>query len=567
MYTIDAVIEKYNRLYGQEVVAQAAAILAGMSLEEKVGQVLCVGIDGAELEDEAAEIIRKYALGGIILFGRNIESVEQVARLTWQIQKTAREAGHPGLFIAIDQEGGRVLRLTEAHGFTEVLSGMAAGATGDPNVAYRAGSILAQEMKMVGINLNLAPMLRIAKPQPREKGDKSRPISMLPDVVGEFGQMYVRGFQEHGVMATLKHFPGTTRHAGSGVDSHLGMACEPDTLEDLDTFAWVVHRMGLRADPACMMVTHTYWPNVETSGVLPASVSPTCYRLLRRRLGFQGLAITDSLEMGALPEAGFPVDKASAAALRAGADILLHQRNHDDHRRVIAEMLHQLECNEIPLERLDEAVLHILIYKIRWGILNVDTTEPTLRELPGLEARRQMAREDAVRAITVLKNERRLLPLKPGRPVMVIEYGPAHGTTWMPGIAQPGQIRGLGERLGARTYVLEYLDVSDEEIREICEQGRGHVVIAITSEAQESDFQQRLVKALWENIDDLVVIAMRGPYDIQAFPYVHTYVASYGFNPAHQDALVKVLTGEVKPQGKLPVDIPGQFQRGDGLVS
>src|SRR5690606_14589264 len=150
----------------------------------------------------------------------------------------------------------------------------------------------------------------------------------------------------------------------------------------------------------------------------------------------------------------------------------------------------------------------------------------------------------------------RLLPLKPGRPVMVIEYGPAHGTTWMPGIAQPGQIRGLGERLGARTYVLEYLDVSDEEIREICEQGRGHVVIAITSEAQESDFQQRLVKALWENIDDLVVIAMRGPYDIQAFPYVHTYVASYGFNPAHQDALVKVLTGEVKPQGKLPVDIP-----------
>ncbi len=542
---------------------RAQTILAGMSIEQKAGQVFCVGIDGLELEPEAKELIQKYGLGGIILFGRNIEDVDQVGRLVYEIQLAARQVGHPGAFIAIDQEGGRVLRLTEANGFTEVLSAMGMGATGDPNVAYLAGVMLAQEMKAVGINFNLAPTTDIALPFGEGTGDKTRAFSSDPETTGEFGQRFIRGTQDSGVMACAKGFPGSHRpEQGKNVDSHLALPVVQAALDELEAHSLVPLRACLRAKPASVMMGHIYLPQIETSGVLPASVSPACVRIVREHLGFEGLLITDSLEMGALPDAGFPVDLASAAALKAGCDILLHQRNHDDHRRSISEVLRQIESGEIPMERLDEAVLRILLFKARYGLLDLAPKDPQLKRMPGVEERRQTAREQAYRAITVLKNERGLLPLKREQEVMVIEYGPAHGTTWQPGIAQPGQIRGLGERLGAKTYVLEYLDLSDEEIQEICEQGHGHVVIAITSEAVGYEFQQRLIDRLQANIDDLVVIAMRGPYDIQAFPTIHTYVATYGFNPAHMDALVKVLKGQKKPQGKLPVEIEGLFPRG-----
>jgi beta-N-acetylhexosaminidase len=443
---------------------------------------------------------------------------------------------------------------------------MAAGATNDPETAYRAGLILGQEMKAVGINWNLAPMLRIAQAGSNMPGDKSRPISMLPDVVGAYGASYIRGFQEKGVMATVKHFPGTSRHEDSGVDAHLALAHEKDTITDLDSYTWVAQRLAMQADPAAMMITHTLFDNIAESAGLPASVSPGMYALLRGRLGFKGLLTTDSLEMGALPEAGYPVDKASAAALAAGADVLLHQRNHEDHRRCLAEIERQITDGTIPLERLDEAVLRDLVFKSYYGLLDLEAKDPQLKRMPGVEERTKQSREDAARAITVLKNERGLLPLKQDKPTLVIEYGPAHGTTWMPGIAQPGQIRGLGDKLGADTYVLEHLDLSEDELEEIVEEAKGKTVIAITSEAKESPFQQRLIQALSDAVEDLIVIAMRGPYDIGAFPYIHTYVCSYGFNPAHMDALVKVLTGQVSPQGRLPVDIPDLFRAGSGLT-
>src|SRR5215212_9443661 len=178
--------------------------LENLTLEQQIGQLLIIGFDGTIADIDLHNMITEYHIGGVILFARNIESPRQVAALTNDLQKTALENGNPGLFIAIDQEGGRVARLTEDKGFTEFPSAMAIGATADVENAYRMASAMAAEMRAVGINVDFAPDLDVNN-NPTNPVIGTRSFSSDPNKVAAFGAAFVRGLQENGILAFGKH--------------------------------------------------------------------------------------------------------------------------------------------------------------------------------------------------------------------------------------------------------------------------------------------------------------------------------------------------------------------------
>lgn len=523
-----------------------SARLAGMSLEEKIGQTMIIGFDGPGVDAGLREMIVKRHVGGVILFARNVQSPRQVAALCAELQKIALESGHPGLFIAIDQEGGRVARLTEATGFTEFPGAMAVAASGSVENARRVAQAMAGEMAAVGINVDFAPDLDVNN-NPLNPVIGVRSYGSQPEQVAAFGQAVIAGLQGEGVLAFGKHFPG---HGDTAVDSHVSLPSVPHARERLEAVELVPFRAAIEADVAGIMSAHVTFPAIDPQAGRPATLSTNVLTgLMRGELGYAGLVVTDSLEMGALGEAGYPVPLAAATALQAGSDLLLFNRDHTLQGQAFDEIRRRLENGSIPVARLDEAVLRILSAKERFGLL-----QPRLQLAPervGLPETRALSRAVAAQSITLLCDRSGLLPLRSGDKYLVVET---------PGAA------GLGRTLG-----LTFLAVADaptsKEIRQALDIARdGRTVIVATADANRNAEQAELVRRLLEAGSPVIAIAMRNPYDLMAFPQVNAYLATYGSNPPAMEALAAVLWGKADPQGRLPVEIPGFYRPGDGLT-
>jgi beta-N-acetylhexosaminidase len=519
-----------------------------LSLEEKIGQVMIIGFDGTTLTPELKAMITEYHVGGVILFARNVESPEQVARLCNDLQQAATESGHPGLLIAIDQEGGRVARLTEAKGFTEFPGAMAIGATGSPDNARQVTAAMAAEMRAVGINVDFAPDLDVNN-NPQNPVIGVRSYGSEPQQVAAFGTAAIEGLQAGGVLAFGKHFPG---HGDTGTDSHVALPQVAHPLERLETVEFVPFEAAIRANVAGIMSAHVTFPAIDATPGTPATVSSKVLTdLLRQEMQFTGLVVTDSLEMGALGEAGYPVPQAAAAALKAGADLLLFNRDHALHRQAIDEVEAQIQNGTIPMERLDAAVQRVLAVKEQYGLLSptpaaIDQIDNYVYTQGNIELSRQIAAQ----SITLLRDEAGLLPLKTDAPLLVVEVPAAAG---------------LGNLLGATSIAVSN-EPTAAEIQLVLGTARdGRTVIVTTSDANRTPAQVALINALLEAGVPTVIIAVRNPYDLMAFPEATTYLLSYGNNPPALEALVKVLRGEILPQGKLPIEIPGLYPIGAGM--
>ncbi len=511
--------------------------LKNMTLEEKVGQLFVIGFDGPTFDAGLRQMIVEYGVGGIIFFARNVQSPEQAAELTNALQAAAKEGGHPGLLAAVDQEGGRVARLTEGTGFTEFPGGMAAGATGDPRTACRIAASMAEEMRAVGFNVDFAPDLDVNN-NPDNPVIGLRSFSSDPQKVAAFGAEFIRGLQENGVMAFGKHFPG---HGDTSVDSHVGLPVVPHGRERLEAVEFVPFRAAVQAGVAGMMSAHVTFPQIDPDG-LPGTLSPQVMTgLVREELGFQGLLATDSLEMGALGASGYPVPTAALQAFKAGADLLLFNRDHDLHKQAFRRVLEAVRGGEIPVERLDQSVERILSAKTRYGLMEPPQVDAHHLTQVRTAERVRMADECARAALTVVRAADGILPLKPGQPLLTLEV--------------PG-VNGLGERLGAQA-----LSISDrpsrDEIAAALAAARGKTVLVTTSDAKTNPAQIALVDALLAANVTLIVAAVRNPYDLMAFPQVQTYIATYGSNSPMLRALADMLLGRYLPTGSLPVDLPG----------
>ena len=277
------------------------------------GQLLMVGIPGPEVDEVARELVRDIKVGGIILFARNLESPEQLWRLTRDLQQEAREAGSPPLLIALDQEGGPVQRLKAP--FTLIPAARELGITYTPEEVEDLSRRVARELALVGINVNLAPVLDV--PRSPACPQWMRAYSSDPERAARYALAAIRGYLTGGVIPVAKHFPGL----GDTVsDSHqiLPRALSGDGQREADLLPF---RQVAAAGAPMVMTAHLLVP--EWDETHPATLSKVALQdWLRRRLKFDGVIITDDLEMGAI--AGrLPVEQAAREALAAGADLLL----------------------------------------------------------------------------------------------------------------------------------------------------------------------------------------------------------------------------------------------------
>ena len=561
-------------------IAVSAPTASSMTPAQKVGQAMMIGFDGVAITPELAAAVTELHVGGIILFERNVGSPEELAQLTADLQAVAQANGDPPLLIAIDQEGGRVARLKEAKGFTEFPSAMAVAATGDVENARRMARAMAAELVAVGINTDLAPDLDVNN-NPDNPVIGIRSFGSDPAAVAAFGVAFAEGLQAAGVLAVGKHFPG---HGDTSVDSHVALPSVPHPRERLDAVEFVPFVAAMRPSPvatlpsptetlpspvatgegpgvraiAGIMSAHVTFPAIDPTPGLAATLSPKVLTdLLRDELGYDGLILTDSLEMGALAGSGYPVPVAAATALAAGADVLLFNHGHELHRQAQALILDRLARGQLPAERLDAAVARVLAAKARFGLLD-DRDQGAggrdqvsgVRDQVGTVQHRDLAREIAAQAITLLRDDSRRLPLAPDAKLLVIETPAAAG---------------LGRALGATPFTVG-TNPSAAEIRTaVGLTADGRTVIVATADARQNPGQARLVQALLDTNAPLIIVAVRGPYDLMAFPAAPTYLASYGANPPALEALAAVLRGGRKPGGRLPVELPGLYPLGAGL--
>ncbi len=515
--------------------ARAEKLLGAMSPEEKVGQLMMIGFDGTSLAPELRRLIQELHPGGVIFFERNVESPRQVAQLSADFQRVARESGAPGLFVAIDQEGGVVARLKEAKGFTEFPGAMAIAATGDVNNARRIAQTISSELCALGFNLDFAPDLDVNN-NPANPIIGTRSFGSDPNRVAEFGCAFIEAMQGSSVVAIGKHFPG---HGDTTIDSHIGLPTVPHDRKRLEAVEFVPFLAAMRANVAGIMSSHITFPAIDPTPGLAATLSPRVLTdLLRREMNYDGLILTDELTMGALATSGYLAPRAAVAAFKAGADLLLFQTGYEMHREAYAALVQAVKSGEVGKERLDESVQRILSAKERFGILNPPSIEiENATSRVGTEESKGISREVAKQAITLVRDDARLLPLKPKSKLLVIET----------------QELGLGVRLGGTARVVSLQPTLNEINAAVGEAKNFDAVIVATSDVAKNPTQVDLVNALTHSIASTIVAATRSPYDLLYLKHAPTYLATYGANPPMMDALADVLTGKFKPEGRLPV--------------
>ncbi len=327
-------------------------------MERALGQLVMIGFEGTETTPELRSFIREEGIGGVILFRRNITSKGQLVRLTNRLQE---EVGDVPLLVAIDQEGGRVQRLTSAFGAFPSMAevGRAAAAAGDPGVVLRAGERVAGILKPLGINLNFAPVLDVnTNPFNPVIGDRA--LGNDADFVAAMGVQYIRGLLGGGVLACGKHFPG---HGDTDADSHRELPVLNHTRRRFEVCEWKPFRAAIAEGVPAIMTAHLLAPNLDPH--CPASVShDITSRLLRGELGFTGVVITDDLTMAGIAQR-MSVGDAAVKALAAGSDMILVSEDQAKQRDALDAIKRAADDGTIPPERLIESLTCLTSMKNR----------------------------------------------------------------------------------------------------------------------------------------------------------------------------------------------------------
>ncbi len=530
------------------------ALLAAMTMEEKVGQLFLVFFEGSELSAPLREMIEGYHIGGVVLFSSvgNVENPAQVATMVNDIQEAAVSAGEIPLLVAVDQEGGTVARLRE--GVTVFPGNMALGATGSRERARQMGAITATELRALGINVNLAPVLDVNN-NPANPVIGLRSFGASPDLVADLGVEVITAHREAGVIATGKHFPG---HGDTDVDSHFGLPVVGGDRARLEAVELVPFRRAIEAGVDAIMTAHVELPAIEPEAGLPATLSSRVLEgLLREEMGFQSVVMTDSLGMGALSER-YTTAETAAAAFSAGADILAFGADYghspEEQKEAYAVIFDVVRSGQGGRDRLDESVRRILTLKAKYGLLDWSPADVgAIPDRVGTAENRAVAAVIAEEAITLVRDEARLLPLALEGSLLAVV---------------PERYSGLIEALAAHhpsTQGLTFeLDPSEEEIQAaLAAAAEATVVLVATWDAWRHPGQVTLVQGLADR--PLAVVALGTPYDLMSFSGVPTYLATYGGIQASLDAVGRVLLGLAAPRGRLPVDLPGLYPLGHGL--
>jgi beta-N-acetylhexosaminidase len=326
-----------------------------MTSRDKIGQLFMVGFLGASVTPDLASFIKEYKPGGVILFSRNLESVEQMVDLTNGLQACSP---HSPLLISIDQEGGRVSRLPK--GFTIFPPCDILGRCNSTELAYAAGATIAKELRAVGVNMNMAPVLDVnSNPSNPVIGDRS--FGATPDVVCELGMATAAGLQDNKIVACGKHFPG---HGDTNTDSHKELPVVEAPRGRLEAVEFPPFRRAVAQGIASMMTAHVVYSALDPE--LPATLSPAIINgFLRQELQYDGVVLTDDLEMHAIID-HYGIADAAVRAVQVGCDVLLICKDRDREIAAFDAVAQAVEAGTISPERLNQSVARITRLKDRF---------------------------------------------------------------------------------------------------------------------------------------------------------------------------------------------------------
>ncbi len=536
--------------------------LAEMTLEEKVGQLFMTNVYGSTADtqnpadvaenqklygvDNAEQLIDRYQPGGIIYFAwtNSVQNPDQIAGLSNGIQDAAlsQRMAVPSL-VGIDQEGGIVARIGPPA--TQLPGNMALGAGRSNRDAQTAAAINGDELAAMGINWNFAPVADV-NVNPANPVIGVRSFGENPRLVSGMTAAQTRGYTAAGVAGAAKHFPG---HGDTATDSHTGLPVIDHTREEWEQLDRPPFQAAIDAGVPAIMSAHISVPALDPTGD-PATLSePIMTGILREELGYDGVVITDALDMAGA-SATYGNDRVPVLALKAGVDMLLMPPEFEVAYNAVLEAV---ETGELTEERIDTSVRRILTLKHDLGIVDDPHVDPA--EIPAHVGTPEHL--DTVQGITdgtttLVRNQRRLLPLSKdsGEDALVTGWGASTTATVAAELADRGVASDVLE-----TGVNPDKATIDNAVKRA--RNRNYVVV-ITNRAglKGQEGQAKLVKRLIATRTPVIAVAVRDAYDINLFPKVRSYVATYSYTAAALDSLVRVLFGELDPSGRLPVTIP-----------
>ncbi|HEX2270646.1 MAG TPA: glycoside hydrolase family 3 N-terminal domain-containing protein [Pyrinomonadaceae bacterium] len=579
----------YKREPSSAALKWANEELRKMSLEEKVGQLISVGVNATFLnqDSDAFRTLKRHVeenkIGGIILFrGPVYESVILMNRM----QQLAR---YP-LLISADLESGAGMRFEDTVNFPW---NMAVAATGNPDFARRQGEITAREARALGVHHVFAPVVDV-------NNNAANPVINVrsygedPADVARFGVAFTEGAQGAGAIATAKHFPG---HGDTAVDSHRGLPEINVGRDRLNSIEFVPFQAVVNAGIGSVMVGHIALPQIDSTEIrplprnlkgkpidtdeageivdekaaIPATLSPVMGRILRNDLKFPGMIVTDALSMSGLT-IYFTPEESAVRALEAGADMLLKPVDVDATFRGVRDAVKSGRLTE---QRIEESVRKILVAKYDLGLLdNRFTPVDAIDRIVSSKEVYKLASEVAERAVTLVRDEDKLLPLKNLKPeARVFNLAITNGDdrNW---ISRAFVEKMNRSGLKVDSVVLDERS-SEQDIQKALALARSADLVLATMYGRVRSGQassvglpesgSRALNAVIAAKTPVIGISFGNPYLLQNFPGLRTYLVAYGDMPSLQNAVARALLGEIDITGRLPISLPGLYPRGTGI--
>jgi beta-N-acetylhexosaminidase len=513
-----------------------------MNLEELVGERLVIGIPGTRITPEIIRHFRELHAGGLILYRINFENPQQIKKLIADLE----EALGRRLLVMADHEGGRVIMFRE--GITVFPDNLALGYAGKIDYAGKQGEIEAQELRRLGLDVNLAPVLDVltAAYSPnigiRSYGQDWR-------LVAEMGAARIAAMQAHGLSACAKHFPGKG-HAP--VDAHLGLPVIPSTWKEMEEVHLQPFMKAIEAGVDLVMSSHPYYPNLDSGPQMIATFSRRIiYDYLRKELDFQGVIASDDLEMGAI-KAICPIGEAGVAAAAAGHDLLLVCHDLPSQKEVFGKLLETYKNKQLPLLELEESAARIKRLKLK-------------REKRFGEGEPAAAKEGAILAaricresVQVLQDERKIMPLKSGEKrigVIFPQFSSLDAKIMIEKEVWPEKefVRKEFGKFGLHPEVqIVSIEPEAEEIKKAVHLAKNSdLTICFCFDAHLYPANKKLLDALQDAARELVVDLLRDPYDAAYIKEGVASITAFGWRACQiKAAIAKICSSrpEFRPQ-------------------
>ena len=530
------------------------------------------------MNEEVKEVIKSHNFNGVILFAQNVKETRQTVRLVDELQKASKTP----MLISIDQEGGIVTRLGTGTNFP---GNMAIGATRNSKYSYMVGKAIGNELHSLGINVNLAPVIDTNN-NPKNPVIGLRSFSSDPNIVSEMGIPMIKGMQEEKIIAVGKHFPG---HGDTATDTHLGLAVVDKSYDELSKTEFLPFKKAIDSGIDMIMTAHVQLPQIEKDYFVsktgdkityPSTISDDVITgILRDKMNFNGVVITDALGMKAISDNLGPVE-AMKLSINAGVDILLmpislHSlKNLEELDKAIDRLVEMVENGEISEKRIDESIKRINELKAKRNILK-DTRSVDAKLLDAVKAigskeNRSLERVVSKEAITTIKNVNKEVPKK--ALILVLDENQKKVTKFaIHRLVEEGKIKGI-------EYGLFKYDANTglDALKEYISKSNYDTVIVYGSMINEStlskdNYRTKLADEIAKlNNITRVYVSLNKPYDVAAHLDYDKVLIAYGFkgmDPTEVDAGIKAFGPNIpavlevlfeggEGKGKLPVDIP-----------